>query len=151
MKRIIAITIAILLLSAGYTLATENTSVINVKTRVLPVLKYSILHQESNLIITQEDINKGFIDIHEAVVLSVKTNSTNGYLLTLSLESNMFSRVTVHNENNVYNFSETGGEIHMPFQGMNVTTQKLSIRFHLLSNISPGQYKWPATVLISAI
>ncbi len=151
MKRIIAITIAILLASAGYSSATENTSVINVKTRVLPVMKYSILYQESNLTITQEDINKGFIDVQEAVVLSVKTNSTNGYLLAFSLESNMFSRVTVRNENNVYNLSETGGEIHMPFHGMNVTTQKLSIRFHLLSNISPGQYEWPVSVLISAI
>lgn len=151
MKKLLTIIAVILIvLRSGTAFAGTNTTM-EVTTRVLPVVKYSILHNESNLIITQEDIDKGFIDIQKALIFSVRTNSTDGYLLTFYVGSDILSGLTVANENNVYKFSGSECEIHMPYQGMNYITKELSIRFYLLSNTKPGTYEWPLSFMITAM
>jgi hypothetical protein len=151
MRKLLTIIAGILiLLNTGDAFAGVNTT-LEVTATVLPVVKYSILHKESRLIVTQEDLDRGYIDIQRALIFSVKTNSFDGYLLTFSVGSDIFSGLTVVNENNVYKLSGSEFEIHMPFQGMNYITKELNIRFHLLSDAKPGTYEWPLSFMITAM
>lgn len=146
---IIAI-IFLMVMTAGYTFAGSKTAIMHVRVSVLPIAKYTILHQESNFIVTKADIDKGYVDVRKAMTLSIKTNSTNGYLLMFSVGSGHFKGLTVFEGNNTHKLSKSGGEVHMPYQ-KNYVTKELSFRFHLSSDAKPGTYQWPVALMISAI
>ncbi len=147
---IIAI-ISFMLITAGDALAGSSTALMNIRTWVLPIAKHTIVHQKNNLIITQADIERGYVDARRAMILSIKTNSTNGYLLGFSVVSGFFRELRVLDGNNTYTVSRLGGEVHIPYEGMNYITKELSFRFYLFENAKPGTYRWPVALMISAI
>ena len=153
MKKILYIAILIIpILCTGFDAsAMSEENVIYARARVLPVLKYSVIHQESSINITKADLEKGYLDVNRALILSVKTNSTNGYSLSLFIDSNLFNGVTLFNGNNSYRFKETGGEVHMPFQGLNPVRKELSFRLYFAVDLKPGHYQWPVSVMINAM
>lgn len=147
---IIAI-ISFMLITAGDALAGSNTALMNIRTRVLPIAKHTIIHQKNNLIITRADIERGYVDVQRAMILSIKTNSTNGYLLGFSVVNDLFRELRVLDGNNTYTVSRSGGEVHMPYEGMNYVRKELSFRFYLFEDAKPGTYYWPVALMISAI
>ena len=153
MKKILYIMILIIpILFAGYDAsAMREENVIYARARVLPVLKYSVIHQESSINITKADLEKGYLDVNRALILSIKTNSANGYSLSLFVDSNLFNGVTLFNGNNSYRFTESGGEVHMPFQGLNPVRKELSFRLYFAADLKPGHYQWPVSVMINAM
>ena len=153
MKKILYIMILIIpILFAGYDAsAMREENVIYARARVLPVLKYSVIHQESSINITKADLEKGYLDVNRALILSIKTNSANGYSLSLFVDSNLFNGVTLFNENNSYRFTESGGEVHMPFQGLNPVRKELSFRLYFAADLKSGHYQWPVSVMINAM
>ncbi len=153
MKRLLGIITIITLLAAlsENVFAGSKSAILQVTTRVLPVAKYSILYQTDNLIITETDIKKGYIDVQKAMVLSIKTNSANGYILLFSVGSSVANELTVFDGNNAYKFSEAGGEVPMPYQGKNSVIKKLSFRFRLSPDSRPGTYQWPVAVMVTAL
>ncbi len=145
------IIVSVILITTANTYAGSTSSLMRVKANVMSIAKYTISHQENNLTITQADIDRGFLDVDDAMILSIKTNSVNGYLLVVSVSSGSFKGLRVWDGNNAYSLAESGGEVHMPFQGTNFVTKKLGFRFHLLKNTKPGIYHWPVTLAIQAM
>jgi hypothetical protein len=122
-KIIIPFAIILFLLNITDVNAGRIISDINVTTKVLPVVKYEIIHQEKNLIITEEDITRGFINIQRALIFSVKTNSKNGYVVTFFVGRDLFKEVIVFNNGGFNKIHETNNEVHMPFEGMKYMTK----------------------------
>jgi len=153
MKREIIVISAILLFLVNVIDVSAGNKVenINVTTKVIPFVKYEIIHQEKKLVITEGDIIRGFVDTQRALIFSVRTNSSNGYLLAFSAGNNLFKEARVFNEKNSYRLSASGGELFFPYQGMNYVTKELSIRFYLSSNTRPGSYEWPLSLMITAM
>ena len=153
MKKLFGIiTIATLLaVLSGNALAGSKSAIMLATARVLPVAKHTILYQKSNFTVTEADIMKGFIDIPMAMVLSIRTNSVNGYLLLFSAKNGRFNELTVFDGDNAYKLSETGGEVHMPYENNNYITKELGFRFYLSPDFKPGIYQWPVAVMITAI
>lgn len=127
-----------------------SISTIAVTTKVLPVVRYEIIHQEEKLIITEEDMRNGYVDVPGAVIFSVRTNSTNGYLLTFFVDGNLLKEVTVYYDSLSHKVLETDNEVHMPFEGRRNVTKELSFRFYV-SDVSPGVYDWPVAIMVSAM
>lgn len=151
MKKILYIILAGLVgLTSGVAFAESKTAILQVYTEVIPVIEYTILHQENDFTITQADINRGYVELSKAVTLSIKTNSRNGYLLVFSAGSGPFSETSVFDGTNAYRLSKTGGEVHIPYQGRKVT-KELSFRFYLSSDTRPGTYQWPVAIMVTAI
>jgi hypothetical protein len=148
---ITAVALIFALITAGATYGKGNKTEMHVSARVLPVTQYKVLHQESSITVSEEDIKRGFIDVQNALVLSVTTNSPDGYLLTFFIDYNNFSGLTLSEGINFYNIDETESEIHMPSEGKEPVTKNLTFRLHLLPDAKPGTYQWPATVMISAL
>lgn len=121
---------------------------LHVSAKVLPYVKYDIQHQEVYLTLTQKDIDRGYKDISNATIISVKTNSVNGYLLNIFISNNIFSKVILSDGTNDYYLSEMGGEVHFMYNGRNYVTKELTFRFNLLADIKPGTYAWPVSFMI---
>ena len=81
----IILIIILQIMLAAYATAGTDKAAINASVRVLPYVNYDINHQEVNLTITQQDIDRGYAEISNATVFSVKTNSLNGYVIIVLL------------------------------------------------------------------
>jgi len=151
MKKItgILVLITMMIVIGGNSFAGSTSSVIPVGATVLPYAKYDILHQEGSLTISRQDIERGYIEVTRATVLSVKTNSLNGYMMNFFVAENLFSNVTLSDGTKRYSFSETGGEVHFPSQGMRNAEKGFTYRFDLRANVEPGRYQWPVAFMIS--
>lgn len=152
MSKILSTLVVIMLLvMAGNAFAGTRSAVVNVSTRVVTTLRYQALHQERNLIITEHDIERGYVDISNGLVLSIRTNSKNGYVLWFSVNNSLLRDVTVVSAKNTYRLSQSGYEVHMPHHGRSYFTEKLSFRLHLSPNAKPGMHPWPFAIMVSAM
>lgn len=148
---IIMIAFFLSLIIVNDTSSENKSSQINVITKVLPVVKYEILHQEKNIYISEEDIKRGYVDVQDALIVSVMTNSTRGYSLTFFLGKNLFREVSVKYNSGSYTIRESDNEIHMPFEGMKHVRKELSFRFYFSDSVMPGFYSWPVAFMINAV
>ncbi len=123
----------------------------NATTKVIPVVKYEFLYQQNNLVITSADIERGFIDINNGVIINVKTNSLNGYMLNIAFDSTLFNEIIISDENISSPVKEGFGELHMPFHGKSYLTKELTFRFYFSANTEPGTYQWPVAIAAIAI
>lgn len=145
----ILLVIFLVLLANGESFSASKSAMLRASASVLPYVKYDVLHQEGSLSITQQDIEKGYIEVSRATVLSVKTNSFNGYLMNFFVAENLFSNVTLREGNSTYSFSESGGEVHFPFHGRDYAKKSFTFKFDLRADAKPGTYHWPVAFVIS--
>jgi hypothetical protein len=147
---IILIIISPMMMASFAAAGTDNTS-IHASARVLPYLQYDINHQAVNLTITQQDIDRGFIEVKKAISYSIRTNSRNGHLLVYSADNSLFKEILLLGNHYSHAMSGSWGEIHMPYQGNHYFTSELGFRFNLSANFKPGTYNWPVAITISSI
>ncbi len=141
----------LIIMAAGEALAGDNRAILNVQARVIPMVKQTILHSESSLSITSADIERGYVEVQKGMVLSVKTNAINGYVMDFLTGNNLFNKVSVSDGDNTYALAGSGGAVHMPYKGLNPIIKELSFRFYLSPEVSPGLYPWPVDLMISAM
>ena len=152
MKRFLLIIILFIAASlSNEAFSGTKNEILNVGATVIPVVEYEFLHQENSLVITSADIERGFIDINNGIIVAVKTNSLNGYMLNIAFDSSLFKEIIISDENISSPVKEGFGELHMPFQGKNYLTKELTIRFYFSANTEPGTYKWPVSLAAFAI
>ncbi len=122
---------------------------LNIQATVLPWLEHHILHDHSVFKITPAAIKKGYQDVHVGTVLSVTTNDTNGYIISVnSYGVEAVTSIVVTTDGGVsYVISLDGGvEIHEPYSGSTSEIKKLSYRFYLSPEAEAGFYPWPIIV-----
>jgi len=134
---------------AAYAIAGTDQASLYASVRVLPYVNYDINHQDANLTITQEDIDRGYAEISNAIIVSVKTNSPNGYVMNFFIGGNYIREISLSDGSNNYSLSESGGEVYFVHGGTNYVTKELSFRFTLLADAEPGIYGWPVSFIMS--
>ncbi len=111
-----------------------------------------VLNQVQELVITNADIQRGYVEAPSATRISVKSNNPAGYLLTFEAMSSPYSLFNAVNVlvggREVQLSSNGGGWILQPYVRGGVT-QDVTYRFSLSKNTQPGTYSWP--LMISAI
>jgi len=148
---IIAFAIIFSLINRTATDAASSSFALKLTTRVLPVVKYEIILQKKNVLITEDDIHRGYIDVRSAVIISVMTNSVNGYVLTFFVGRDAFKEVEVFCDSAFTRIDDANNEIYMPPAGMQPIVKELSFRFYLSDNFLPGVYDWPVAFAIQAV
>ena len=148
---IIAFAIIFSLINSSGTDAARSSLGLKLTTRVLPVVKYEIILQKEDVLITEEDIQRGYIDIRGAVIFSVMTNSVNGYVLTFFVGRDTFKEIEVFCDSVFTRIDDANNEIFMPPEGMKSIVKELSFRFYLSDNFLPGVYDWPVAFAIQAV
>ena len=148
---IIAFAIIFSLINRTATDAASSSSGLKLTTRVLPVVKYEIILQKKNVLITEDDIRRGYIDVRDAVIFSVVTNSVNGYVLIFFAGRDTFKEIEVFCDSVFTQIDDANNEIYMPPAGMRPAVKELSFRFYLSDNFLPGVYDWPVAFAIQAV
>lgn len=132
-------------LSSSAGSAHSNSAKITVTATVPARASLKILHQASELVVTNDDISRGYIEVSAASRIEVRNNSQAGYLLTFEGLAAPFREVYVQGLGNEVQISSGTGLIHQRYTKGTVTTE-LSYRFVLAENAEPGTYAWPLAI-----
>jgi hypothetical protein len=127
---------------------------INVSATVLERTTMRILNQIQQVVITNKNVQQGYVDIPAASSIAVKSNNPRGYLLMFEVMSdpinNFFHTITVVMGGKEVQLSPNGGHIPQPYIRGGATTD-ISYRFSLSKDVQPGTYNWPLMVSVSSI
>ena len=110
-----------------------------------------VLNQARELVVTNTDITRGYVEVPAATRINVKSNNPAGYLLAFEAVSGplpMFESMQVIVGGKEVQLSPAGGWVPQPYVRGGIT-QDVTYRFALSKNVQPGTYHWP--LMISAI
>lgn len=97
------------------------------------------------LIVTNADIARGYVEIKAASRIEIRNNSQSGFLIAFEGLGMPFKEVYVQGLGNEVQVSSGTGWIPQPFTRGGVTVE-LSYRFVLAEGAEPGTYAWPLAI-----
>ena len=154
MKKILAagimVVAMVLVLGLGESTA-GSKGILQVSATVLPKLTQTVMHQNSVLSITRENIAMGYVDIKAGTVLQVKSNDPNGYFLNFLVDGQFINEAQVNINCRTISVQPGIGLINKPSPGSAGETVLITYRLMLSSKTLPGSYQWPVTVTASLI
>jgi hypothetical protein len=110
-----------------------------------------VVHQTSELVITQADIIRGYIDIPAGANIEIQNNNLGGYMIFFKGIYTPFKEVLVKGLGGEVKINSNSGWITQPYNGRDPVMVELSYRFILSENAKPGTYAWPLTISVSPI
>ena len=131
----------------------STSAKINVSATVLERTSMRILNQAQEVVITNADILRGYVEIPAASRIHVKSNNVQGCFLTfevLSAPNNVFNSFNVVVGGREVQLSKSGGWIHQPFVRGGITIN-LNYRFAFSKDAQPGTYSWPLMVSVLSV
>ncbi len=129
--------------STAYAGSTRTKVMVSARIPALTSLK--ILHQVREIIITEEAIRRGYIDMESASRIQVKNNDPAGYMLTVQGLRWPFREVRVRGLANEIWITSGSAFVHQPYS-RGAVTAALSYRFLLSEDAKPGVYSWPLSI-----
>jgi len=112
-----------------------------------------VLHQERMLVVTPEDVARGYVDSPAASRIEVRNNSRGGCLLVFERipgPDASFGKVSVRGLGRDVEIGPGGGFVPHPYAPAPVTAE-LSYRFSLDRDARPGAYSWPLRVSVRSL
>jgi len=112
-----------------------------------------VLHQERRLVVTQEDVARGYVEAPAASRIEVRNNSRGGCLLVFEKVDGPdapFGRVSVRGLGREVEIGPGGGFVPHPHAAAPVTAE-LSYRFSLAKDTRPGTYAWPLSISVRSM
>lgn len=144
---IIGLTFWGILLGEERALAKNNQGLLQVTAWVKPYLQVHFLHQEQAVTVTEEDLQKGYVEIRSASQLSIKTNSPEGVRIVFLPREGPFSEIRVFG---LQPLVLKGRETAVVFLHLKRgwTALDLSYRFSIPPALQPGSYGWPFSISV---
>ena len=127
----------------------RDSAELTVTATVLARTSLRMIYQTPELLITNADIRRGYVDAPNASRIEVKSNSQSGYFLVFDGASGPlrpFKGVLVQGLGREVQIDSNGGMVALSDAGMKPVTLELSYRFLLSEDTGPGTYAWPVTV-----
>ena len=131
--------------------AGQVSTVLPVSVTVLTNARLNIGFQTQQLVITQADIKRGFIEVIPAMQLSVSTNSQLGYSIEFNPVGYIFETVQIMGLGNSVELGAEGGRVVQRIAGPQKSAFELSFRFNLRHDIVPGIYLWPLQLSVHGL
>jgi hypothetical protein len=96
-----------------------------------------------NLVISQYDIARGYVEVNEPVAMRINSNSVNGFALNVLPVNDVFTNVVVRGMDGEVALGADGGMIVQRWQRAQTVSMNLKFQFALRPGIQPGEYSWP--------
>jgi hypothetical protein len=141
--------VSIIILMVPHMVIAGDKTTITVSAIVKASISKTFIHQSRTLTITNDDVNRGYVDVKAATVLQVRTNSRQGYFMIFEGIDGPFSEVWVVDGTRSTVLSKMGGLVHQPYPGPMGETKELGYKFIISAQIIPGSYPWPMTVNVA--
>jgi hypothetical protein len=106
--------------------------------------------QPSTIDVTPTDLERGYVEVPEAVLFHVRSNAANGYAVQFDPISGPFSRADINWGNATATVGADGTWVTRPYQ-QGTTVGSLSVRLMLSPAAAPGSYAWPVRVAANSL
>ena len=125
------------------------STTLHVSAVVLPRADLNIIKQPTELVLTDADVRRGYVEVAAASMLELKSNSRAGCLLSFETNGFPFEEASVNVMGRDVVLGPGGGLVTLPVLGR--TTVALSYRFVLSEGTQPGTYEWPFSLSVSPL
>ena len=102
----------------------------------------------SNLLISDRDIRRGYIDIIQPTQFTVRSNSANGFALEVMTVAPMLTSMTIQGMDSELSLGAEGGTIVQRWQRPQTVAVALRFRFVLAPGLQAGNYPWPLRLAV---
>lgn len=138
-------------LLAGCTaaLADAHQLRLNVSATVLKRASLKVVTQPSAVLVTEADIERGYVDVAGPAQVTVRNNSVSGYLLVFANQGEFLRQVRVRGLGGEVQMGADGGFVRQPGGAVASSILDLGFRFELAPTARAGVYAWP--VQLSAV
>jgi hypothetical protein len=116
-----------------------------VGTVVLPNTELTTLYQAPLIVISDRDIERGYVEMAAATRLRIKTNQKSGYTLLIEGLGGPFREAYITGLAHEIQINSAGAFIHQPYSKKTVSAE-LGYRFILSETAKAGGYPWPLTI-----
>lgn len=141
-KLVTAALIGMLYFSSAPVAEASSISKVMVGATIPARANLKILHQDTELVITQADIIRGYVEVRGGSRFEVKNNSAAGYLLSFDNLDGPFKEIQIQGLGTEAQLSPRGGFVPQPY-ARGTVVKELDYRFMLAENAQPGTYSWP--------
>ncbi|MEQ1581654.1 MAG: hypothetical protein ABL964_13780 [Steroidobacteraceae bacterium] len=136
--------ILIALLAGSSVASTEQAhGSLGVSAIVTPVARIELASREPDLLLTKDDLDRGYIESPQPLHLTVYSNSRNGFALDVLPVSPLFSAVSVQGLDSEVLLSSGGGTVTQRWGHPQKVSLELRFSFTIADGIQPGLYPWP--------
>jgi hypothetical protein len=104
-----------------------------------------VIAQPASLVVTQADLDRGYVDAESPVQVAVQCNSAAGYLMVVENTGNLVSGASIRGLGAAVQLAASG-VIPLPSTGAGGASHSLSFRFLLSGSAGPGRYAWPVHI-----
>jgi hypothetical protein len=129
--------------------AIREHAILDFKIVIPPVLKVTPLTAPRRLVIEQTDIERGYVDLHEASSLAIATNSRHGFMLSAQIDSTLLERAEVHVANQTLRAASDLSSMLVQLPQRSHSSIGVSYRLHLKQQTRAGEYRWPVALTFS--
>jgi hypothetical protein len=141
-SRIGAIALAVVAIGTLPALAGSSSTNVNVSVQVLSRAVVSVDSQPAAVTVTAEDIARGYVDVPAPIVVRVRTNSRQGYLLHAENQGETFSSIELSTADIAMNVGAHETWIQRPYiSGGDVMPMRA--RLHLAAAATIGSFSLP--------
>ena len=130
-------------------LSAEQSATMRVSAQVLARAVLDIRSQPAEVVVTAEDVARGYVDVAQPVELHVRTNSRSGYLLQVSNMSETFSSVELAFGDTSMNVAHEGWVTRPYVAGGEHVTAKMRVR--LAAGTMTGRHPLPVQLSATAL
>ena len=123
------------------------STVIRVNAVVLARTQLKPLQQPAMLVVTEADVQRGYVEVSGASLFEIWNNDPAGCVLTFQSGDFPFREAVVSVMGREIIIYPTGGMILMPVMGRQQIA--LNYRFVLTTETEPGTYTWPLSVSVN--
>ena len=132
--------------------ASETT--LTVSAAVLKHASMQVVAQPDSVVVTAEDIARGYVDVPGTAKITVQSNTQGGYLLHFARLGDFFRQALVRGlAGPDLQLEEGGGAVAQAStgQGMTRTALDLAFRFVLSESARQGVYSWPVRLSVAPL
>jgi hypothetical protein len=147
----LASSVALTSLSTGWAVAGGVVGALGVQAYVAPSAVMQIEQRADRVVVSTADIARGYVDVHSASLVKVRTSSRAGYILDFSPRGALFKSVQVSGFAGHGDIGPDGGALVARHAPGGDGFAELHYRIYLADGIEPGTYDWPLALAVRAL
>lgn len=141
----IALIVAASVTAAG---ARDVHSDLSVSVTVLPAANIEFQSVPAGLQISAADVRRGFVEVTQPTLFTVRSNSPNGFALEVLTVSPVLSSMIVEGLSSNQTLGADGGTLVQRWQKPQNLQLALKFKFALAPGLTAGRYPWPVRLAV---
>lgn len=147
-----ASSMALLMVAPTPTAVATEQAKMTVSATVLKHASLRVLAQPSSVVVTPEDVARGYVDVAAPTQLAIKCNS-GAYMLVFAGHGEFVRQILVSGLGNEVQMGADGGAVKQVATGRGMTTARhdVGLRFELSAAAREGVYPWPLQISVEPL